>query len=299
MAVTPLTNRPVPANSDPARALFAWLATDPLDTDTHQQNLINFCGTNGCDTIFLDVYGYLGGANWTAAKVTRMAQFLDLAHRSGVRVMAVAGNIDWGTNHAWVMKNVVNPIMAFNAEQTSPSKVFDGFCLDIEYWTDPTNYPASTNLPGFCDLVKAIKAKTNLLVGCFAAFYLKDNSATRATITYNGKTAQDGEHMMDACDFVVVGAYRNHAADNGTDGPGQETLAQPWFDYATQSGLNKLLYVGAETTNQSPAYITYFGGSKATMETQLALVSAQFKSTTNSSYSGICVNSYDGWKALT
>jgi len=295
MAVNPLSNRPVPPNTNMARAMFAWVTAtasqDPLDTDADQQAMINFCGTVGCNTIFLDMWLYLGGANWTATKRTRMAQFLDVAHRSGIKVYALSGNVDWGTNHQWVLKNIVEPYRAYQSICTKTSEQFDGMMFDVEYWTDETNYPAATHLPGFCDLVVAVKRIINQPVGCFSGFFLKDNTSTRPSISYNGKSAQDGEHMMDVCDFVVVGAYRDTASAAGP-------LFQPWYDYAVGQGRNLGLYCGSETINVSPSNITYFGATKAAMETEHASLSSTFKVATDSVFLGQAVHSYDGWKVM-
>jgi len=304
MAVTPLTNRPVPQNSNESRAMFVWVgataALDPLDTDADQQALLNFCGTNGVNVLFLDIWRYLGGANWTNAKRDRLKLFNDAAHRSGIKVHALCGDLGWGTLQQWVMKNIMNPIMAYNAMCTKTSEQFDGICLDVEYWQDEVAYPAATHLPGLCDLIKAMRqqADGSLSVGCFAGFFLKDNSGARALLTYNGKLAQDGEHLMDVCDFVIPGTYRDHAADNGTDGVGQITLFQPWYDYASTEGKNFGLYCGSETINITPTYITYFGGTKAAMEAEHTLVSNAFKVETNSVFLGQAIHSYDGWKAM-
>lgn len=303
MAVNPLTTRPNPPNNNLARAMFVWVTSqasqDPIDTDSDQQALLNFCGTNGVNVLFLDIWRYLGGTNWTAAKVSKMRQFLDVAHRSGIRVYALCGDLGWGTNHSWVMANIVEPLIAFNAMGTAQSHQFDGVCLDVEYWADEQNNPPATNLPGLCDLIKAIKSRSDgeLAVGCFAAFYLCDGA--RPAIDYNGKLQADGYHMMDTADFVVVGTYRDHAEDGGSEsGPGQITLFQPWYDYASQQGKNLGLYAGSETIDIQPAYITYSGGTKAAMEAQHTLISAAFTSTTNSSFIGMAVHSYDGYKVM-
>lgn len=303
MAVNPLTNKPVPPNSNFARALWAWITAstsqDPLYNDTNSQALINFCGTVGCNVIFLDIWRYLGGGNWTTANVTRMKTFIDAASKSGIHVYALAGDVGWGTNHQWVMKNIVKPVMDYNVMVPNPTQRFDGFILDVEYWTDPNTYPADTHCPGLCDLVKAIKAVSNLPVGLFAAFFLKDNDESRATITYNGKDAQDGEHFMDVADFISVGTYRNHSADNQQDGPGQISLFEPWYDYTSGEGRNFGLFCGSETTNVSPSYVTYYGMTKTQMETEHTAISSEFLVTTNASFLGQAVHSYDGWKAMT
>ncbi len=297
MAVTPLANRPVPPNADPHRAMFMWVTStasqDPLDTDNDQQAVMTHCAAVGCNVLFLDIWRYLGGANWTTAKVTRMKQFLDLAHRSGIKVYALAGDLGWGTSHQWVMKNIIEPLCAYNALCQQASQQFDGIVLDVEYWADEVAYPPATNLPGLCDLIHAIKVRGDgkLAVGVFAAFYLKDNTGTRPNLDYKGKSAQDGEHLMDAADFVVVGAYRDTAAE-------QIALFEPWYDYASQVGLNLGLYCGAETIDVQPSNITYFGQGKAYMESQFTVISATEKVATNAAYIGIAVHSYDGWKAM-
>jgi len=285
--------------------MFVWVTSnasqDPLDTDNDQQNLVNFLDdTNvGCNVVFLDMWQYLGGGNWTNTKRDRMRQMVDRLKRSGVKVYALAGAADYGQNHAWVQKNIVEPIIAFNAQAQDISGRFDGLILDVEYWQDEVSNPPSTHLPGLCDLVKAIKAKTNLEVGLFSAFFLKDGNGTRADITYNGKSAQDGEHMMDVADFVVVGAYRDHAEDGGSEsGPGQKSLFQPWFDYASAEGKNLGLYCGSETISVSPSYVTYQGASKATMEAQHTIISDEYTDIGNSTWLGQAVHSYDGWKAM-
>ena len=277
--------------------MFMWVtaqaAQDPLDTDNDQQAVMTHCGAVGCNVLFLDIWLYLCGSNWTSAKVTRMKQFLDLAHRSGIKVYALAGNVDWAQNQQWVMKNIIEPLCAYNALCQQASQQFDGIVLDVEYWQDEVTYPPAQHLPGLCDLVRAIRTRGDgkLAVGVFAGWFLKDSTGSRPQIVYNGKSAQDGEHLMDAADFVVIGSYRNVAAD-------QIALAQPWYDYASQVGLNLGLYIGAETTNVQPATITYFGKTKSYMEQQFAAISSQFKVATNAAYVGISVHSYDGWKAM-
>lgn len=305
MPVTPLSTPPIPVNGDVYRGMFVWVTAtpsqDPLDTDNDQNALLSFCGTQKVNMLYLDIWQYISSGSFNSTKQARIRQFVDAAHKSGIKVFALAGSIDWGVNQHWVGRNILGELAQFNAMGASASQQFDGIMLDVEYWTDETTYPPSTNLPGLCELVKSAKKVlgNGCQVGCFTGFFLKDNTGARATITYNGKTAQDGEHLMDVCDLVVVGAYRNHASDNGTDGPGQISLYQPWYDYAASNqGQVAALMCGAETINVSPAYVTYFGMSKAAMETEQTTVSAAFSPTANLVHFGAAIHSYDGWKAM-
>lgn len=300
MAVTPVTP-PVPLNSNYARSIFIWGTTDEITSDTNKQNILNWCRDRGINTVYLDIWRFLGGANWTTANKDNVAEFIDAAHKSGIEVYAMAGNVDWAVNQAWVNKNVIWPIQKYNAMHNAsfPKSRFDGIVLDVEYWTDEVTYPPATNLPGLCDLVKSIQTKTNLPVGVFSAFYLKDNTGTRPNITYNGKTAQDGEHLMDTCDFVVVGAYRDTANTNPGNGqPGQIQLFQPWYDYAKTVGKNLSLYCGLETINVLPDYITYYSQTRTFMEGEQTTISNQFQVMTDSVFLGAAIHDYLGHKAM-
>jgi hypothetical protein len=281
--------------------MFTWVtsnpAQDPLFDDISQQNLINFCGTHQVNQLFLDMYNYLGDGNYNDIKLARLRQFLDVAHRSGIQVHALAGNSDWAINQSWVQTNVVRNIKFFNNQGQDREK-FDGVMLDVEYWVDP-NQQASTSCPKLCDLIRSIKKTLQVSVGCFASFYLKDSTGARPSFSYQGKTAQDGEFLMDNADYVIVGAYRNHAEDNFSDGPGQKTLFQPWYAYASQVNKNMGLYCGSET-NPSPEnpYLTYFGSSQTYMEQQHTLISNQFTASDQSVFLGQAIENYDGWKVM-
>lgn len=302
MSVTPCSNPGVPPNSNNSRAMFCYGLT-AFDTDNHLQTLLNFCCNNGVNVIFLDMYPSIGGANWTSAHLTRLQTALDNLHKSGIKVYAYAGDPSYTYNQQWFLKNIIGAIMRYQDVATSVTHRFDGLILDTEYWTD-ANQQASVACPQLCDLMRAAKKILNLPVGCFAAFFLKDSTGTRPSFTYQGKTAQDGEFLMDNADFVVVGAYRNHAQDNQTDGPGQITFFTPWFTYASAQGENLGLYCGSETQNQTPSYITYFGMTKTQMEAQHTLISQAFVAAgtlaapANSVFLGQAIDEYVSWAAM-
>lgn len=292
MPLSPLATPPTPPNGDSRRAAFLWDKTK-MDSQSEQQAIINFCGSNGCDTLFLDAWGWIGGSSWNASA---LQTFIKALKDSGIKVYALWGAVDWGTNQAWVQPNIIRKYDNFQALGTAEQQ-FDGMIFDVEYWTDEGTYPASTNLPGLLNLVKACKQR-GIVTGLFAGFFLKDNSSSRPSVSYNGKSAQDGEHMMDVADFIVVGSYRDHADDGGAEsGPGQKSLMQPWIDYASPAA-KCLLYSGSETINVSPAYVTYFGASKSSMEAEHTKVSDAFTAAANSVFAGQAVHDFAGWSAM-
>lgn len=291
MAVNPVSP-PTPPNNNVIRAMYDYLNPDKIDTDQELQAMLNFCAAQGVNVIFQDIYSYLGGANWNATKLARMQFTLEKMHYSGIKVYAYAGNTDWGYNQQWVQKNIVFPMLKFQDLATIPARRFDGFHLDVEYWTDGAQQ-ADVACPQLCDLGRNIRSTLGIPVGCFAGFFLKDNSGTRPSFAYNGKTAQDGEFLMDVFDQVVVGAYRNSASE-------QINLFQPWYDYASQVGKNIGLLCASETGNFQPPSITYYGMTRSFMESQHTLISQAFSPSpsTNSVFLGQAVNSYWDWQSM-
>src|SRR5918911_497536 len=100
VAVKALATRPSPPDNNLVRSMWVWITAqasqNPLDTDSAQQALLTFCGANGINVLYLDVFRYLGSTNGSAHKTARMRQFVAAAHTSGIRVYAMGGNIDWG-----------------------------------------------------------------------------------------------------------------------------------------------------------------------------------------------------------
>jgi hypothetical protein len=161
MPVTPLAAPPIPANGDVYRAMFVWVTAtalqDPLNTDTDQQALLTFCGTQQVNLLYLSIRQYILSGRFDATKQARLRNFLDAAHQSGIKVMALGGNLDWAVNQHRVGRHVLGELAQFHAMGASASHQFDGFCFDVEYWQDEATYPPATNLPGLCELVKSAK----------------------------------------------------------------------------------------------------------------------------------------------
>jgi hypothetical protein len=278
--------------------MFCWLSEgDFIATDTAQQNLLNFCGTNGINTLFLDFYNYLGAANWTSTKVTRVKQFIAVAHASGIRVYALCGNADWGTNQSWVLRNVIRRLEDFNliadTGSSNASSGFDGIMFDVEYWT-VGGYNASIEVPALCDLMRAVRRATHLPVGLFATQWLTSSGAQ--TVTYNGVTQEEGYHLMDNADFTAVACYSNN--NGGTDGAVQISQFQPWYDYAEDETRNYGLYCTSSTDVGLPLGLSYAGSTKSGMEQNHTTISNQFSASADSVFLGQAINAYGTYLLL-
>jgi hypothetical protein len=285
------------------RAMFVWVGTvgsanDPLSTDAKQNSLITFCGNNGVNVLFLDIWFYLGGSNWSAAHRDTVKKFIATCHASGIRVLALAGNNDWGHNLQWVGKNVVKRIAEFNSAGESVSSTyegawFDGVMYDVEYWT-VGDYSAQAELPGFLDLMNSTRQALGVPVGCFASQWQIVDGAGQS-VTYNGASKLEGYHMMDVADHIAVACYSNNGG--GTDGSTQISMMQPWMDYVTGSVGKAGLWCGSETGtglgNQS-----YDGETKATMEQNHTAISSQFAVTSSLGFRGQSIDAYSSYSTM-
>lgn len=303
MTITPLSTPPSPPNSNAVRAMTVWIngaagnANDPLKSDATITSLINFCGNNGINTVFIDVYPYIGGGNWSSANATQLARAVHYLRASYITVIAMAGNTDWGHNQQWVARNVIKALRQYDQwcdQSTNTLSHFDGLAFDVEYWT--VSYTA-TEPVGLCDLMHAARRVLSIPVGCFATQWLADGASAALTVTYNGVTQLEGLHLMDHSDFVVVMDYYATATQ-------QVSQFNNWYNYASTVGAarNFGLLCGAEVGNGQPgSYWTGTAGAKAAMETAQTTVSAAFTGApnTNMTFLGACIDPYLWYSQMT
>lgn len=303
MTVNVLASPPSPQNSNMDRAMFVWVGTvgsanDPLSTDAKQNTLLSFCSTNGVNVIFLDIWTYIGGANWSAANRDTLKKFVSVANASGIRVLALTGNSDWGHNLQWVGKNIVKRISEFNTmgralvSTSYEGARFDGVMFDVEYWT-VGGYSSQAELPGLLDLMKSTRQALSVPVGCFSTQWLV-SSGSAQSVTYGGVTQYEGYHMMDVADHIALACYSNNGG--GTSGSTQIGMMQAWMDYATGSVGKAGLWCGSEIASGS---LGYAGETKATMESNHTAISNQFAVTGSLSFRGQCVDPYADYSKMT
>jgi hypothetical protein len=316
MSLSPVTI-PTPPNSNLDRGMFVWLGTaggsqDVLATTTLQQALLNWCSNHGVNVIFLDMWGYLGGGNWSTAHAATFQQFIHVAHASGIRVMALSGNNDWGHNQQWVMNNVVRHIANYQAycdnNTTYPDAKFDGVCLDAEYWTLSGGYTVTEPI-GMCDLMVAMRRILNIPIGFCPTWWLADSSSAALSFSYAGGPVQlEGLNLMQVADFCVVQCYSNQVSGAGNT---QVSMFQPWFNFASQTGLglNCGLFCASLTDSGQPAGTSYWtgqSGALAAMEANHTTIANTFMAApnTNACFRGQAIEQYnlagaDSYKDMT
>jgi uncharacterized protein (UPF0264 family) len=307
MTVTAVTP-PTPPNANLDRSMFVWCGTagsagDPLGTDAKMQSLLNFCATNGVNLLYLDIWGYLGGGNFTTAHMQSVQKFIHYAHASGIQVWALAGNTDWPHNQQWVMANITRRLMEYQmlADSSSTTNIdahFDGVMLDVEYWT-VSGY-TSVDVVGLIDLVKAMKHVLNLPVGCALSQWQADPASAALTVAYAGDTELEGILIARNVDAVAVMSYSNNGA--GIDGAVQIAMFQNWFNDAATPGVNRDygLWCCSLTMTGQPAGQSYAGETKAKMEQNHTAISAAFTAApnTNAAFRGQGIQDYASYSGM-
>ncbi len=307
MTITAVTV-PTPPNSNMDRAMFLWVpatgSSGVIGSDANIQSVLNWCSSKGVNLIFLDMWEYIGGSNWSVANQQQMAKFIHWCHASGIRVYALAGDTTWGQQQGWVASNIIKNIAQFNAiaqtgSITNEAGGFDGLIFDVEYYS-VTGYTTADPI-GLCDLMQAARRVLHIPVGCFATEWLADPSSAALSFSYNGKASQlEGLNLIDNADFVAVGCYSNNSTT-------QINEFAFWYNYAsvTASARDFGLFCGSETDSGlgNESYWTGAPGALATMETAHTAISNAYTSQTtpwtNMSFRGQCIDAYASYSQMT
>lgn len=118
------------------------------------------------------------------------------------------------------------------------------------------------------------------------------------SFSYAGGPVQlEGLNLMSAADFCVVQCYSNAVSGSGAT---QITDFQPWYNYASATGLGRncgLFCASLTDSGQSAgtSYWTGAAGAIATMEANHSVISSAFAAspTTNCCFRGQAIEQYN------
>lgn len=274
------------------RAMFCWNKAD-MDSKTDRNNLVAFCAANNITTVLLHFYQWIGAGNWSSSNVDNLKALIAALHDVAVDVYGLIGGVDYAVNQLWVRRNIIGAMQAFNA--TSQDHAFAGLVFDCEYWTEPQNYDPEDYIPAYYRLIDAARAQLDIPVGVFAQRSLLD--AGRDEIDYRGLNDVDGAHLLRASDFVFVGSYDDHAEPHDSY-PGQIAMIEPWVDRADNDGLGTMVWGCSEVSDVAPSWITYYGSTKAAMETQHGLIASALLAGDGGAYVGQAVHAYSAYRDM-
>ncbi len=256
--------RCVPSGAEPCRALWVWATPD-------NQTLVDFATAHGVKEMFYSVSPTIAGA-----ELTRLQGLRALTSDAGIVLDALSGAPTWATTDVATAIAWENDALA--------TGLFDGVHLDIEPmaladWSTNTAADALS----FVAAMKQIRAndtQVHLELDCQFSY---------------GQVAVAGyASLADAVDTTVdeitIMSYRN--TDTGANG--MFGIAEDELTRGQQAGI--AVRLGAETNNEAPAEVTFYGMTSTAMAAVLAQTDTSAAG--YPAYRGIAVEDYTGWSAL-
>lgn len=254
----------LPAHAaDPPRAMWVW--------DEPSQEVLAFSIDRGIDRLFLHAPpGFSSDPAYQG--------FLDDAHSLGLEVFALAGDPSWA-KRSRPFRNWVDEVVSHGG--------FDGLAPDVEPYalSDWNNKRKRSRLIStYLNALDQARQRAGGLPLMPAVPFWWDD----ADLAVGGSLLID--EVMVRVDGVAVMAYRDTA-----DGPnGIITLAGYEVGLGTSSG--KQVVIGVETAPNFYDHVTFYEEGAATMETELAKVSAAWSG--ESGYWGNAIHHYDSYLNL-
>ena len=251
-----------------ARAMWVWDTSDP-------QAVVSLAVNQGIGQLYAAVPPHVDTS-------PQLAQLRDLSQRAaaaGLRVDALGGDPTWVTNQSWVVTNWLRPALA--------TGLFTGVHVDIEPYT------LSAWSTSQASVVKQWLATLDTLRTAAGTSPLEaDIPFWLDQITVNG-SALDAE-VIRRTSGVTVMAYRNTAS--GTDG----SIALSAHEVQAGQQLGRPVRVGVETdylgADPTETKQTFYGFTRAAMETQLAQITTAYAGST--AYAGLAIHDAAGYAAM-
>lgn len=266
----------------PPKTRATWIWNSSLIAKEADQ-ILSFAKQNRINLIFLQVNPKQDIGEYRA--------FIGQANRAGIAVHALDGDPSWARpENKHKMTELVEWVRSYN-EQAAPSEKITGIHLDME----PYNQPAwntdqrqgiidewLTAMDDFSEFGKSLKG---VELGADLPFWLDQvpvHPAQTAT-TMN-------RWMLEKLDYVTIMAYRNQALSQG----GIVDVVKNEMETADR--LNKKVIVGIETNPTGDSYTTFYKSNLSDAAKQVLLAEQSLRA--YSSYQGIAVHDYEGWKSL-
>jgi len=256
------------ATTSPSRAMWVWSKASPTD-------VVSFAQSHGVSQMFVAV-------PWNVANssdLPRLRQLSAAARAVGIRVDALGGDPSWTTN----------PSAAVTWERGAiATRLFTGVHVDIEPyalsgWSNPsTQASLVTSYLSTLSSMRSTAAASGMPLEADVPFWYN-------TIATGSTTLADG--VLARVDAVTVMSYRNTATGpNSITDIGSDMIAR-----GAAAGVPVRLAAETNPLSDCPS-CTFAGTSAATLNAALAAVDAAEAG--SSSYVGMAVEDYDGWRAL-
>lgn len=248
---------------------------------------------------YLDVYTMKDGVAKDAARIAygnSIETFIRAANEKGIAVDAEAGWKDWGEpSMRWKAVAIVDYVKQYNAERTY---TFRGIQYDIEpylmsnYTTKANKAKLLKNFVQLVDMTRVQLANSDIAFSIVIPHFYDDRQSWTPSFSYGGVNAFTFNHLLRIMNMrpdssIILMSYRNFT--EGTDGSvylSQEEIQ----DAEAIEGTTKII-VAQEVGNVKPAYVTFYGKSKAEYLSKIQILRDTFAPF--ESFGGISVNYID------
>lgn len=248
---------------------------------------------------YLDVYTMKDGAAKNTARTAygnAIETFIRAAQEKGIAVDAEAGWKDWGEpSMRWKAVAIVDYVKQYNSERTYK---FRGIQYDVEPYL-MSNYTTKANktklLKNFVQLVDNTVVQlsgSDLAFSIVIPHFYDDRQNWTPSYSYGGVNTFTFNHLLRIMNTrkdsgIILMSYRNFT--EGTDGSiylSQEEIQ----DAEATKGATKII-VAQEVGNVKPAYVTFYGKTKAEYLSKIQIIRNTFAPFT--SFGGVSVNYID------
>jgi hypothetical protein len=248
---------------------------------------------------YLDIASMPAGTAKTAATQTyfsNLSKLVAKANALGMQVDAEGGWRDWARDtNRWKGFALIDMVKQYNA--ANPTTKLRGFQYDVEPYLLPEYETNKASI--LLDYVTFIDQSVQRLVGTNIKFsmaiphFYDDAQAWTPSFAYNGKTTFAFNHLLSILEkapgsTILLMSYRD--TFNGTNGTRQ--ISETEIKEAS-AGYSTNVIVSQETGNVDPAYVTYYGGTKADVMNAISQIKTGLGSYSN--YGGTAVHYMDSF----
>ncbi|HET8575210.1 MAG TPA: hypothetical protein VFM02_03525 [Candidatus Paceibacterota bacterium] len=287
-----------------------WVWDSPIQiSQKYQSTVLSTATSNGMNVLYVTIDDYLDIAELPdgtdksqkiAAYMNALQRLVSAANARGISVDVEAGWRDWGeADQQYKAMDIIDFAEKYNA--THGTAKIRGVQFDVESYLLPTyEGDKALILEHFVQFVAAVTARMgtdDLRLSVVVPHFYDDQQNWTPAITYDGQTTFTFNHVLRILDTrpgssIIVMAYRNKA--QGSDGAIQ--LSHTEVEEASASPHGTKIIVAQETGNVPPAYVTFYGRTKAYYLEQVQMIRKKFDGEKN--FGGIAVDYIDPFLQL-
>jgi uncharacterized repeat protein (TIGR01451 family) len=297
----------VPATNKKEQGMWIWnfpsqMLSAAADTQMKQLQSYGFNAVYITIDDYLDIAGMPAGTAKETAKKTyfdNLAKFVTKANSLSIAVDAEGGWKDWAKPaNRWKGYALIDAVKEYNA--LHPEAKLRGFQYDVEPYLLPEYETSKASV--LLDFVTFTDLSVQRLVGTDIQFsmaiphFYDGAQAWTPSFAYNGKTTHAFSHLLNALEKkpgsdILIMSYRDYfEGANGTREISEMEIKEASAGYSTD------VIVSQETGNVDPAFVTFYGSTKAVLFGELTKIDTAFAE--YSRYGGTAVHYLDSFLVM-